>query len=158
MAIGTDDQVEKTGTPVALATTSGTVAKDGAFSVVGDLAQFTNSDEAPMAKALLEFAMTLAPAAGQVIQLFAQLIAVASGVDTTVPQANHQEVYMGDFRVLDTTNDQDVAIDIRLPNWKDSSIYQFYLRNLTDEELEATWELTITPKTIGPAAYYGPSP
>ncbi len=152
MAIGTDSAIEFFGTLDALDTTSGTVASN-AFSVAGDLATWTNDDDAPRASITGELDWAVAPSiTNPVVNLYAQAIDTVGTDDGEVPDADHQHIYIGTFPINDVTTPQFITIDVRLPNWETSSVYQFYIENKTGQTIQAAWDMHVTPKTIGPHA------
>ncbi len=151
MAIGADTAVEFFGTQDALDSTSGTVA-DTVFSVAGDLNTWTNDDDAPMASITAELDWATAPAVNSVVNLYAAAQDVVSTSDGEVPDANHRHIYIGTFPINDVTTPQFITIDVALPNYKTSSVYQFYIENQTGQTIQAGWDIHVTPKTIGPHA------
>lgn len=151
MAIGADSAIEFFGTQDSLDSTSGTVA-DAAFSVAGDLSEWTNDDDAPMAAMVLECAFGTAPDANSTVDLYAQLMNIVSTSDALAPDANNPHVYLGSFPLDDTTSTQFIPLDVRLPNTATSQVYQFYVQNNGGQTMSAGWDLHVTPKTIGPHA------
>jgi len=152
MAIGTDSAVEFFGTQDDLDSTSASVA-DGAFSIATDVAQWTNDDDAPAASiTLLCDWNTTGPDANSIINLYAKLHNVQSTNDGEVPDANHRHVYIGAFPLNDVLTNQYITIDVALPNYMTSSVYEFFIENRSGQTLQAGWILYVTPKTIGPHA------
>lgn len=151
MAISTDSAIEFFGTQDTLGTTAGTVADD-AFSVAGDLSTWTNDDDAPMASvtALIDYAV--APDANSAVNLYLRMLNTQSTNDNEIPDANYQHKYVGSFPVNDVTTNQYITIDISLPNSKTSQEYEFYIENKTGQTIQASWDIYVTPKTIGPHA------
>ncbi len=154
MAIGADAVVEFFGTTDTVTSSPATVAND-AFSVAGDVSSWTNDDDAVMATAILTLTaagLGGAPDAHAAVDLYGRLMDIQSTNDQPVPDANFQHTYLGTFPVNDADADQDIAIEIPLPNTKTSQIYEFYIYNRTGVALGTTWELRITPKALGPHA------
>jgi len=151
MAIGTDDTIEKFGTQDDIDSSSAAVT-DGSFSVAGDLAQWTNDDDAPMARAILEAAFATAPTVGGTIQLFARHMDTEGTNDAPVPTANYPHVLVGIFPVKDDTSTNRYHADIYLPNLEASQTYEFYVRNNAGQTMSAGWTIHITPITVGPHA------
>lgn len=151
MAIGTDAAVEYFGTQDTLGTSSATVA-DNAFSIASDLSTWTNDDDAPMASvtALIDF--SVAPDANSSVNLYLRLLNTQSTNDSDVPDANFQHKYVGSFPMNDVTTNQYITIDIALPNGKTSQEYEFYIENKAGQTIQASWDIYVTPKTIGPHA------
>ncbi len=133
MAITTDDAIDKFGTQTEITNSPSAVA-DGAFSVAGDVSAWTNSDDAPTAMfRLLLTAAGLggAPTTGSVINLFAepQNIDGSTG-DQYEPSADFPHTYLGSFPIMDLDADQQILIGpVRLPNYKTSSEYLFFIEN-----------------------------
>lgn len=152
MAIGTDAAIEFFGTLDDLDSSSAAVA-DAAFSVSGDLAGWTNDDDASIATMVGLFTYGTAPDAGSAILLYARLLNIADTTkDADAPNADIPRVYLGPFTLDDVTAEQVISITIGLPNAKASQEYEFYIENQGGQSLSAGWSLQITPKTTGPHA------
>ena len=153
MAIGTNDTIVKFGTLDDLDSTSGTVANN-AYSVAGDLAAWTNDDDAPMATMVGLFTFGTAPTASTTIDLFCRLLNIADTTkDTQTPTDDQPVIYLGSYVLDNVTTEQVLSIDIHLPNAKSSQEYEFYIKNNgTGQTLSSGWSLQITPKTYGPSA------
>jgi hypothetical protein len=152
MAIGTDAAVEFYGTQDDLDSTSAAVADD-AFSVVGDLVQWTNDDDAPYARVILESTFSTTPGVGSTVELFAQLIDIEGTNDTEIPTANHPHIPVAIFAIKDQTAIQRDVKTIKLPNVETSQVYQFWIRvNTGSPSASAGWTVFITPITEGPHA------
>ena len=151
MAIAADSAIHFFGTQDTLGTSSATVA-DAAFSIAGDLSTWINDDDAPMASvtALLDWA--IAPNANSSVNLYLRPLNTISTNDGDVPDANFQHMYVGSFPINDVTTNQYITIDITLPNYKTSSEFEFYIENSTGQTIQASWDIYVTPKTIGPHA------
>ena len=149
MAIGTDSAVEFFGTQDKITGSGGTVV-DGAFGAAATT--WTNDDDAPMASIVLEVTYSSAPDANSSVNLYARPLDIQSTNDGGVPDANFGHVYLGSFPLNDVTSAQYIAIDIRLPNTKTSQEYNFYIENNGGQTISPTWDLYVTPKTIGPHA------
>lgn len=152
MAIGTNSAIEFYGTQDDLGSSSAEVT-DGSFSIASDVAQWTNDDDAPSASiTLLADWDTTGPDANSVVNLYAKLHNTEGTNDGEVPDANHRHVYIGTFPMNDVLTNQYITIKVALPNYKTSSLYEFFVENITGETLQAGWILYITPITIGPHA------
>jgi len=151
MAIGAGTLIEFLGTQDDLASASAAVA-DGAFSITGDTADWTNDDDAPMASITLVMDPASAPAGNVFVNLYAQYLNPVTTADAPTPAATFPHKFMGAFPVSVSAAVQDISIDIRLENWVTSSIYHFWIQNKSGVSIDAGWALHITPKTIGPHA------
>lgn len=152
MAISADAAIHFFGTQDTLGTSSGSVA-DAAFSVAGDLSTWTNDDDAPQASVtLLADWNTTAPDVNSVVNLYLRLLNTQSTNDQEIPDANFTHTYVGSFPVNDVLTNQYITIDISLPNGQTSQQYEFYIENKTGEQIQAGWDIYVTPKTIGPHA------
>lgn len=151
MAIGTNDSIDKYGTPDTLGTSSAAVA-DGAFSIAADLSTWVNDDDVREASAQLQPNFSVAPDANSQINLFGRMLDISSTNDMDVPDANFQHIYLGSFPLNDVTSAQYIPIDISLPNWETSQNWEFYLENESGQSMPAGWDFIISPKTIGPHA------
>lgn len=155
MAISTNAAIEFFGTQDTVTAGGGTSAVvDGAFSVAGDVVagNWINDDDAPMAAVVLTCAYATAPTANTAVNLYARLMDINGTNDAITPDANNTHVYLGSFPLDDTTAQQNIPLDVRLPNQYSSQVYQFYLRNNAGQTMAAGWTLKVTPKTIGPHA------
>lgn len=152
MAIGANDTIVKFGTLDDLDSTSSTVA-DGAFSAAGDLATWTNDDDAPMGAVVGLFTFGTAPTAGETIDLYVRPLNIADTTkDQNAPTADQPVTYLGSFVLDDVTTEQVLMIDVSLPLVASSQQFEFYIRNNGGQTLSAGWSLQITPKTYGPHA------
>ena len=105
-------------------------------------------------EAAVTFSGTLgsSSAAGKSIDLYARKMNVANTSDDDLePNGDFKQTYLGSF-ALDVGTIQLLTIDIPLPNYKTSSEYDFYIQNGSGQSLNASWELWITPKGVGPKA------
>lgn len=151
MAISTDAAIEFYGTQDDVSNSSSSVV-DGAFSVSGDVSNWTNDDDAPMAIAILECAYATAPDASSTVDLFTRLIDIIGTDDADAPDADNLHIYLGTFPLNNVTTRQHIPIEISLPNSETSQIHQFYIQNNGGQTMSASWQLHITPKAIGPHA------
>lgn len=149
MAIGTDAIIEFFGTQDALDSTTAQVVNN-AFSIAGDVVQWTNDDDAPEASVVLEADFAAAPDVASVIHLHARLMNIVSTNDADVPDANNQNVYLGSFPMNDVTTVQWIPIRVVLPNNISSQVYEMYVENKTGQTLPAGWDLHVTPISKGP--------
>lgn len=149
MAIGADSTIDFFGTQDTLGTTSADVLTT-AFSVAGDLSTWTNDDDAPKASVVLLADFTVAPAVGDVINLYIRLLNVQDTNDASVVDANYKYKWVGSFILDNVTTAQYITIEIDLPNNITSQQYEFYVENSTLQTLPAGWDIFVTPKTIGP--------
>ena len=152
MAIGSNDSILKFGTADPLDDTSGSVAS-AAFSVAGDLLTWTNDDDAPLAHFLLRCTFATAPAANRRVVLYAQMLDMtASNYDAPVVGSDD---YIGiplvGFQPQTVNTAQNLPSTIvELPVQETSQIYQFFLKNDTDQTISAGWDLIVTPVAHGP--------
>lgn len=158
MAIGTDAAIHFWGTEDQLTVATPGAVAAGAFSVAGDVNDWTNDDDAPMAMfklALID--LTAAPTAGETVGLYCKPLNIESTSDFQGPTANLQELYLGSFTVdaVDpaATADYYLLGPVDLPNYKTSQEYEFYIfNNMTPGIDAADWDLWITPMAFGPHA------
>jgi hypothetical protein len=156
MTIGTDDLIEKFGTADTIHSTPGSIS-DAGFSAAGDVAQWTNDDDAPAAYFELRLkaaGLSGAPSLGATVSLFTRLMNLRAGADDSLaPQAGFEHLFLGAFPVDDQDADQNIVIGpIRLPNPETSQVHEFYLKNNMGVSTGTDWELYITPSTLGPHA------
>ena len=153
MAIATDAAIHFFGTPDTLGTAPATVI-NGAISLASDLSLWTNDDDAPFASVVLEFATATTGTAGTTIDLYIQQMDLISTNDAEAPDVtNFLHTYVGSFfHNNPSTAVQYAQLFIALPNNKTSAVYNFYIVNNTAQTIANTWDLTVTPVTIGPHA------
>lgn len=156
MAISTDALIDFFGTQDEVTTSPATVA-DTAFSIATDTSIWINDDDAPMAMfRLLLTAAGLggAPDAGGFVNLYAQAQQIdGSTGDQFIPSANFPHTFLGRFPIEDADSDQQILIGpIRLPNYKTSSEFIYFIENQMGVATGTTWTLHVTPMTMGPHA------
>jgi len=159
MAISTDSGIWFFGTQDEV--TSGTPATiaDDAFGKAdqGASVNWTNDDDAVYASAVLKCQFdTTMPTAGS-IWLIAHLLNVQSTNDTGVPDASNEFHIVGEFPIdFGVANDTDfytVIPNFQIPQAGASQAIDWYLKNNnTGQTLGVSWQLWITPKSIGPHA------
>lgn len=160
MAISTDSAIAFFGTQDEVTVASPGSVANGAFSAAGDVSDWTNDDDAPLAMFVLVLQdLSGAATAGDTIDLYCKPLNVVNTTgDHQGPNANCKTIYLGSF-VVDAvdpagTDDNYVLGPVALPNTKTSQEYEFYIfNNLTTVSIDAAdWELWITPMTYGPHA------
>ena len=156
MAIGADSLILFAGTQDQVDTTSSAVT-DGSYSVAADTSLWTNDDDAPMASFVLttDSTQTTPGAAEKVVLLYTRLMNINSTADEPAPDANYAGHYLGAFVFDNAAGVQDVPLTpgvVNLPNQYASQVHEFYVRNELGVTLAATWELRVTPLTVGPHA------
>lgn len=157
MSIGTNDLIDKFGTQDTITTgTPGSISAN-AMSASGDVAAWTNDDDAPEAVFALRCQWaTVTNVANRVINLYARPKAIQGSNDPVQPSTSRKATLIGKFTVYAAAINTDYWFNTDdvcpLPNFKASQQYEFYIENLTGQTIAAGWALYITPKTIGPKA------
>lgn len=157
MAIGTNSTIDFFGTEDEITASGPSAVNADAFSVTGDVNDWTNDDDAPFALFKLKMTasgLSAAPSAGEVVNLYCQHLNVESTEDTPTPDTNYSRTYLGSF-VADAADADQVHVigPVRLPNYKTSQEYEFYIENKMTPNIGASgWQLWITPMTYGPHA------
>jgi hypothetical protein len=157
MAIGTGDAIHKFGTQDQVTVASPGSVANGAFSAAGDVNDWTNDDDAPMAIFVLVLQdLSGAATAGDTIDLYCKPLNVVNTTgDHQGPNANTLSIHLGSFLIdaVDpaATDHNYVLGPVGLPNTKTSQEYEFYIyNNLTTVSIDAAdWELWITPVSYG---------
>ncbi len=151
MAIGENAAIHIFGTADILGTAPAAVA-DGDASLIGDLSEWTNDDDAPMASVVLEFATATTGTANTTIDLYMAQAELVGANDAESPDTtNFLHTHVGTFfHNNPSTAVQYAQVMISLPNNKTSAKYNFFIVNNTGQTIADTWDLTITPITIGP--------
>ncbi len=154
MAIGTNAAVEFFGDQDDL-TSSPALVANGAFSIAGDLATWTNDDDALEAAITLVFEVEVAADDNSGVNMYFRALDVdGSTGDDEVPEAEYRHTWIAFFPALNgSTALQRSTKRVTLPNYKTSSQWEVYIENLTGQEITvATWTVLITPITTGPHA------
>lgn len=147
---GTQDEVTS-GTPATIANNAFGKADQGAS------VNWTNDDDAPYASAVLKCQFDSAmPTVGNVL-LYAQVHNVQSTNDAQVPSATFPALLCGAFTIpFGVSADTDFYTTIphfEIPQAGPSQRIDWYLQNNgTGQTMGVSWQLWITPKTIGPHA------
>ena len=152
MTIGTNAASDFFGSQTELTVASPGAVTTKVLSVAADINTFTNADDAREAAVTVVASFTVAPVAGDSIDLYARKMNVANTTDDDIePATTFLHEYVGRFPLKAQAGEQVITRDIALPNYKTSSEYDFYIYNNTLQTITAsTWELHITPKTVGP--------
>ena len=152
MTIGTGDRVDKFGTLDDLDSTSAAVA-DGQYSVAGDIAAWTNDDDASRANVALTWQYdTVTLAAGAYAELHARRINYTGTTDEEVPSDDYRGALVGRFRLDDglaTITNSVSMTSIDLDNFKTSQEYEFYIKNAAGVQISAGWKIEVMPVTDG---------
>jgi hypothetical protein len=147
---GTQDEVTS-GTPATISSGSFGKADQGA-SVA-----WTNADDAPWAAAVLKCQFdTTMPTAGA-IHLYAHLLNIQSTNDTGAPDANYPHRWCAwfpiDFGVSADTDFYTETGIFALPMHTTAQAVDWYIENRgTSQTLGVSWQLWITPLSLGPHA------
>lgn len=152
MAIGTDSRINFFGTQDELSIGTGTalIASGNWSNGTTDIPAWTNDDDADEASITFKGTLASAASAGKYIDVYVRKINVINTTDDDLaPDDDFKQIYLGSF-AMDVGTAQLLTIDIPLPNYKTSSEYEFYINNGSGQQLNADWELWITPKTDGP--------
>lgn len=113
---------------------------DGGFNG-GTITALTPSDVTGVARAVLDVAMAVAPAAGKQFHLYRRDLNVDGTDDAPVPDANNQSIYVGSFTLDAVTARQYPVIPV-VPLSKDQ---EFYIENDTGESTTGTTVVKIIP-------------
>lgn len=159
MAIGTDAGIWFFGTQDEV--TSGTPATiaDDAYGKAdqGASVNWTNDDDSTDGSAVIkcQFDSTM-PTVGN-IALIAHLLNVQSTNDTGLPDASNEVHVVGNFKIdFGVSADTDfyaVIPNFQMPQAGAAQAIDWYLKNNgTGQTLGVSWQLWITPKSIGPHA------
>jgi hypothetical protein len=150
MAIGTNDLIDKFGTQGTITTgTPGSISSTS-FSASGDVALWTNSDNAPLAQFELTCQWaTVTGVANKRVVIYARTMDVDGTTDPVAPSTNRKWMPIGAFLAYAAaTFDSGIC---RLPNAQASQQFEFYLENLTGQTISSAWSMKIRPMTQGPA-------
>lgn len=156
MAISTNDLIDKFGTQDTVTTgTPGSIANN-AFSVAGDVALWTNDDDAPLAVFVLTCQWaTVTNVSKKRVALYARVMNIDGTSDPVAPSSNRKAQPIGAFLVYAASTATNYLFDsgiVRLPNANVDQQYEFYIENQTSQTISAGWSLKVTPMTQGMAA------
>ena len=161
MTITTDDLIAKFGTQDEVTVAAAATVSDGAFSVAGDVNDWTNDDDVPAAMFVLVLNdLSGAPAAGLTVGLYCKPLNIVNTTDDHQgPNTNVETIQLGAF-LIDAVdpggaNDAYAFGPVELPNFKTSQEYEFYIKNnlgVTIGVGTGDWELWVTPVAYGPHA------
>ena len=153
MAIGTGDGIWKFGTQDEV--TSGTPASvaDDAYGKAdqGTSVDWTNDDDATEAAAVLKVNFGSAPTIGNML-LIAHLMDFQGTNDTPVPSANYEYVVVGAFpiEISQAAEYYTVIPNFQIPMIKTAQRIDWWIKNHnTAQTIDASWQLWITPKSVG---------
>ena len=159
MAISTNDAILKfetqeevtSGTPATIANNLFGKADQGAS------VNFTNSNDAPLAAAVLKVQFdTTMPTIGT-IGLYAHLLNIEGTNDPGVPDASNEQTFVGsfliDFGILADVDFYTYIELFRIPSIGAAQAIDWYLKNEgTAQTIGVSWQLWITQITEGPKA------
>lgn len=156
MAISTNDLVDKFGTQDTVTTGTPGSISTGSFSAAGDVALWTNDENAPLAVFALTCQWaTVTGVANKRIALYARVMNIDGASDPVAPSANRKWAPIGAFLVYAASTATNYLFEsgmVRLPNAGVDQQYEFYLENQTGQTISSGWSLKITPLTQGMAA------
>ncbi len=148
---GTQDEVTS-GTPATISDNAYGKADQGAT------VNWTNDDDAPFGAAVLKCQFdTTMPTVG-LIALYAHVLNIQSTNDPGVPDANNENlgfvgVFLIDFGIAADTDFFTFIESFAMPAVGAAQAIDWYLKNdKTGQTIGVSWQLWITPKTIGPHA------
>lgn len=155
MTIATNDMIDKTSTEDAVTTgTPGSIANNS-FSVSGDVALWTNDDDAPLAAFVLTCQWaTVTGVANKRVVIYARPMNVDGTTDPVAPSTNRKWQPIGAFLVYAASTSTNYTFEsglCRLPNVQADQQFEFYFENLTGQTIASGWSVKITPVSQGPA-------
>lgn len=149
MSLDRNDETEGFGSP-KIVTSGSTLVANAGLSVVGNVVEFINSDNADMASAILTFTPSALTTDGDTIKLYASKNLVDGTVSENFPSATNKKTLLATFIVGASTAIQTVTAEIQLDNCVSRQAYLFAIENLlTTVSVNAGWVLTIIPKAKG---------
>ncbi len=157
MTILADDTLPKFGAQDSLDDGSTIAIADNTFSVLADIAPWTNDEDAPFANFVLKCQFDTTPPTEGAIDLYARPMNLESTSDPETPDDNfkheHIDSFPIDFGVAADVDFYTFIVGAMLPLFQSSQILEFYLKNNnTGQTIGAEWRLWISPYTYGPKA------
>lgn len=144
-----NDEVEGFGTPDVVSNASSLVLTNG-FSIVGDIDEWINTDNAREATAILTFTPSAITTDADTIKLYASKNLVDGVKSEIFPSATNKKQLLATFIVGVSAAEQTVTAEIQLDNCVGGQAFAFAVENLlTTVSMDAGWTLTITPKAKG---------
>lgn len=105
MAIGTDALIDLFGTQDDVTNASNSTIAADAYSVAGDIDDWTNDDDTPEAAFVLHYASASAPTAGGFVALYAILKNIDGSNGESVPTASDESAhFLGVFKIPNSTS------------------------------------------------------
>ena len=114
----------------------------------GTVTQFTPTDVTPLADAVLDIALAVAPAAGKAVHLYRRDMNIDGVNHAPVPDANFKSIYLGSFPLDLVTTRQFISLT-DIPLTKDQ---EFYIENDSGQSTSGTTVLKVTPKSYNAKA------
>lgn len=149
MSLNKDDEREGFG-EADVVTNSSALVLTNAFSVVGDVDEWINTDNVEIASAILTFTPSATTTDGDTIKLYASKNLVDGANSENFPSLTNKKHLLATFIIGASAAEQTVTTEIQLDNCKSAQGYLFALENLlTTVSIGAGWVLTITPKAKG---------
>jgi len=143
MALATGSAIAVYDTAVTAISDASAIAAAG-FNA-GTITAVTNT--APLANAVLNVTMALAPVAGDAFHLYRRDLNISGINDATVPSAGYKNIYVGSFPLALVITQQFIS----LPDIPLSGDQEFYIENDSGQSTSGTTVLTITPKSFNAA-------
>ncbi|PHS23496.1 MAG: hypothetical protein COA83_09665 [Methylophaga sp.] len=144
MALPTGSAIIVFDTPVTALTTAVSIVSAGFSSTT--ITSVTST--APLADAVLDVTMAVAPVAGDAFHLYRRDLNISGANDAMAPDANFKNTYVGSFP-LDLVSTQQFISLTDIPLTVDQ---EFYIENDTLQATSGTTVLTITPKSYNTQA------
>jgi hypothetical protein len=120
-----------------------------AFSAAPDASlAAANHFNYPWADFVLTATFASAVGAGALVYLYRRDIDIDGTADAAVPSANLRSILVGKFDIPNTAS----SGSFPLPNVPLSAKCEFYLENVSGQNMSAGWTLKATPKTYVPGA------
>lgn len=118
------------------------VILNAAFNA-GAITAVTPADKTPLADAVLDITLAVAPVSGRSIHLYRRDLNISGANDATVPDANFKSIYVGSFPLDLVTTQQFISLP-DIPLGQDQA---FYIENDSGQSTSGTTVLVIKPKT-----------
>ncbi len=148
MTIATGDAIQKFGAQSEITNGSRSIVA-GAFSVIGDVLQYSNADDAPEAHMVMIATLAGALTDSGSIGIYGRRIDVQSTNDENVPTLSSPYEFLGSFPCGVGDASQDRTARITLSGAYSGQFWEFYFKNNTPQDL-TSFRVWITPVTTGP--------
>jgi hypothetical protein len=149
MAATTNSVIYEYASQVTLEDSGTSAASDAYVAADDDTLESGVHNNYPLADFVLTCDFGAAVAAGSTVDLFRQDLNIDGANDAPAPSASCPHLYVGSFKIPSGAS---ASASYPLDGIPIVADCQFSIKNSTDQNLSAGWDLKATPKTVIPAS------